>query len=240
MRYPLIAATLVATVSSQAYTYQGTEYSGFNSLSISTALNSGNANYSQMVAALTDDSALSGVANVGALTNHPSFTANNGTLEGTFAKALLSSSTPSTSGIAFFGGGYNGSWGSFKVELRLADGTYTKSVPYAAATFVDTGVNIPGNNIFHNIANFGTYITGDQSMTKVTFSLTSFGSLYGQDVVGARITEMTSAFPDINFIGVFGTLGAGAPSVPEASTYGFALGGLAIAAAVVRRRKSSK
>lgn len=243
MRHSITLLTLIASAtSSYALTFQGTEYSGFNSLTTSTALNS-NANYSQMVGALTDDNSQTGVANIGALTNYPTWTGNNGSLEGTFAKALLSNSSPSNSGIVFFGGSYSGFWGSFNVSLRLADGTYTNAVTFNQNTVTDTGVSIPGNTIIHNIANFGTYITGVQPMTKANIALSAFGSI-SQDVVGARLTDMTSAWPDLTFIGVYGTLGSGngggTPPVPEASTYGIALGGLALAAAVVRRRKQAK
>ncbi len=237
MSYRLLAVTLCAATSASALTHNGTEYSGISSLSTTSALNN-NASFLGMVASLTDDSYLTGVANVGIL-NSALDPGNGGSLEGNFTQSLLASSSPQTSGVAIFGPGFAEFWGSFEMQLRLADGSYTTAVTFDANTLSEIiGVTIPANTLYHNYSGFGTYVGPAQRVVWSQVALSTFGAI-SQDVTGIKITNFTPQFAELSFIGVYGSLGGGS-SIPEPSTYGLIFGSMALAMVVARKRRLKK
>jgi hypothetical protein len=181
---------------------------------------------------LTDNDISTIVYNVGV--NLPS-----SSLEGNFGGAI----SPSATGVyivslAQYSGGtnYQVPFGpSVSVQLLLTSGL-SNARSYGETDFV---INTTQENellSFYEVTNGSSdlaYPTRYISYMPISFS--DF-SVSPEQVLGIRLSNFTDAFPDISFIGVGYT---GAP-IPEPSTYGLILGGLALAGAAIRRRKSAK
>lgn len=236
-----LIALLASTAASHALTFQGVEYSGFSSFSDTSAIDNRNAHASDIIAALSDDSYTTGIANLGSAEGAAyNGAGTGGSLEGTFGKALVGGAQNSSSYVCFLGGGVTGySWGSFSMKLRLADGSYTSAVTFNQNTMSSTGVTIPGTGIYYSSSLYGVTVPSNTVLNKASILISDFGTI-NQEIVGAKIYDLSSQWPDVTFIGITGTFASGGGVVPEASTYGIALGGLALAGALIRRRRSSK
>ena len=185
---------------------------------------------------LTDNDTSTFAFNVGTL-------APSASIEGNFNGPISSSAT----GIyivciaADFGSGLETPSGpSFNVQLVLLAGL-SSAISYGSSDFTNTSQEI--NSI-------SVYSVGDGSVTTnlnlaVTFarphyysympiSFSDF-SVSPDQVLGIRLRNFTAQYPDIGFIGAGYTT-----PIPEPSTYGLILGGLALAGAATRRRKSAK
>jgi len=235
---PLVLAT--ASVSAQTVNTQVNGLSltnGLNSISDSSAIGSGTY-ASTAISYLTDSDTSTFAFNLG--------NTGSGSIQGNFSGAISSSATGIyiVSLAANYGGGpivsYNGP--SFSVQLVLQSSlssvrtygndnfviTSQKILPlsYVSGGFFKAGID---PEVEWNSAHYYSYLY---------IPFTEFSATYDQ-IVGINLGDFTAQYPDISFIGV-GYAGGGAPPIPEPSTYGLILGGLALAGAALRRRHKSK
>lgn len=120
-------------------------------------------------------------------------------------------------------------WGTFNVSFELSDGSFTAANTYSDANFINTELNAETLNVvWDNGQPPSTYDPGTVDIGCLLLSIADFNT-GGLGVTGIEISSMTSAYPDISFIGVTGP-------VPEPSTLALAgLGGLSVL--LFRRRK---
>ena len=160
--------------------------------------------------------------------------AAGGAIQGLFAGPVSSSAT----GIYLVGlapGGTVTFNGDFTVQLQLAGGL-TAGTTYSDASFVVTSQSVPSFDFYRSsdgavILNLAV-ATAKYAYLHMPFS--DFG-VTGNQVVGIRLSSFTSQYPDIGYIGA----GYAGSPVPEPSTYGLILGGLALGAAALRRRRKA-
>ena len=215
---------------------------GLGSVTDSSAL--GTVNTSAGVAVLTDNDLSTGVFNAG----HTMFVGAGTALQGNFSGTLGSGVTTIYAvqpGSIMFNPLVPS--GSFSVQLVLLGGGLTSARSYSPTDFTVTDTFMPTTAAF--LVNNGSVLnnpTGPDIDTfrfaYVGFAIADFSTTYDQ-VIGIRFSNFTAEYPDFFYIGAgyAGTYsgGGGAP-VPEPSTYGLALGGLALAVVAARRRKISK
>lgn len=127
--------------------------------------------------------------------------------------------------------------GSFDIRLVLVSSALTSSLPFSDANYTlttqrifHTGAVNVWNDTLEPSENFANFARFDYAYLYIPFA--SFG-VAASDVAGIQMANMTSMYPDIYFIGAGY---AASPVVPEASTYGLAIGGLALAVVAVRRQ----
>lgn len=203
---------------------------GLSSLTDSSALNTAYANRTFGITYLTDNDASSFVFQLGQ--SLPSSSA----IQGTFAGPISASST----GIYIIGHSDNGglfSGPSFDVQLQLAGGL-TAIRSYGDANFVVTTQQIPILSVYLN--QNGANVVGVEPNYNALYAylhipFADFGVSGGQ-VVGIKLGNFTAQYPDFSYIGA----GYAGTPVPEPSAYGLVLGGLALAGAVMRRRKTAR
>jgi hypothetical protein len=239
MRCALPLVLVAASVSAQTVNTQVNGLSltnGLSSISDSSALGSNQyvptgADY------LTDSDTSTFAFNLG--------NSGSGSIQGTFSGAISSSATGIyiVSMAANYGGGpivsYNGP--SFSVQLALQSGLSTART-YGNDDFIITSQKISPLSFYSGPT--GVVLTEVDPETQwnsahyysyLYIPFIEFSATYNQ-VVGIKLGDFTAQYPDISFIGV-GYTGGGTPPVPEPSTYGLALGGLALAGALIRRRR---
>jgi len=170
------------------------------------------------IAALTDSSTTTGVANVGL---------NGGSLAGDFGGGAYFNISGADIVLVGAGGGVP-AWGTFTVSLRLSDNSYTPGISFSdtnvlAAGTSDTmtlGQEDPASPILFTMAADYFYLP---------LEISSF-STGGLGVTGIKLDALSASFPDLNYIGVV------AP-VPEPSSMAYlgltTLGGLT----TMRRRR---
>ena len=243
MRYVLPLVCAAAAVSAQTVNTQVNGLvltNGLSSLSDSSGIYNG-LNTSYGITYLTDNDTTTLIFNIGV--------GVGGSIRGTFGGTVSSSAT----GVYIIGTAEAGSWNSnvptlyngptFSVQLDLVGGL-TSSRNYGDANFFITSQTILIASYYQNGFNgitTGSYVVNasfDPSVDHLVYSyayipFSDFGATYDQ-VLGIKLGNFTSQYPDIGYIGL-GYAGA-APAVPESSTYGLALGGLALVGAVIRRR----
>jgi hypothetical protein len=134
-------------------------------------------------------------------------------------------------------------WGEWDVQLLLSNGTYSNAIHFTSFNTVENTLspmaltyeyyNAVNDSRMTNTLPFNNP-TSYLKLNISDFDVTNIG------VTGIKISGFndTGVGPDLTYIGV---VSGGAP-VPEPSTYGLALGGLALAVVAMRRRasKSSK
>jgi len=197
---------------------------GLSSLSDTTALNP--TNLSVAVDYLTDNDLTTFATNIGY--------SGAGSLEGTFAGATNPSATGIyLIGISFFGNTLNG---PFSVSLVTANGL-TSSLIYDDSDFVLTSQLVGPFDYVQ--ANMGQLVLDAPDGEVGTFAYLhipfSDFNLSGSQVLGIKLSDFNEMHPDIAYIGA----GYAGSPIPEPSTYGLVLGGLALVGAAMRRRKKA-
>ncbi len=204
---------------------------GLGSITDASALNSTNQSYG--IAYLTDNDATSFTLNIG-------FSAGT-SLQGDFSGSISSASTGIyviAAAVDFEGSVQMMSGPSFSVQLSLLGGL-TSARTYGDADFVITEQGVPAISYFQNgngeyAQNFDPAASWSQPFyyAYLYIPFADFSTSYNQ-VLGIKFSNFTGHRPDFSYIG---TGYAGTP-VPEPSTYGLILGGLALAGAAIRRRR---
>lgn len=203
---------------------------GLTNLSSSTAI--GSTNQSVGINFITDDTWLTGIANLGGAVDINNFqTANNGTLAGTFGGANYFSSSNQIILIGNYGG--SSGWGSWSARLLLSNDTYTTAQNYTDANMVlNPTVTIPASSsMFVNPNGATNSLPVALKTSYIILDISSFdtGNI---GVKGIELLNMTTGFPDIQYIGV---IGSAAAAVPEPSSLALVAAGCG--ALVLRRRR---
>ena len=230
----IAAAANAQTVNSQVNGLTLTN--GLTSLSDTSALYSG-PNKSVGITYLTDNDTTTYSFNIGM---------SGGSIQGTFGGTISSSAT----GVYIVGEASSGPWNqntptlyngpSFSVQLLLTGGL-TSSRTYGDADFQITSQTIGAVSGYQGwngevwLNYDGTQYSETMYYSYLYIPFSDFSATYNQ-VVGIKLGNFTSQYPDVAYIGVGynGTYNGG--PVPEPSTYGLALGGLALAVVAARRR----
>jgi len=236
----LPALLIAASVSAQTVNTQLdgiTLTNGLSSFSDTSAITDG-ANKTAGLAYLTDNDTLTIVGNIG---GESDFSANGGSLQGNFGGAVPSSAT----GVYIVTLAIASEFNDFTPTNAISNGTF--DVQLALLSGLSSTRNYSGESSFvitqQKISSMPAYL--NQTFTTLTptapqeyfyaylyIPFTDFGTSYSQ-VTGIRLSNMTNPFPDFSYIG----LGYSGTPIPEPSTYGMILGGLALVGAAVRRRK---
>lgn len=124
------------------------------------------------------------------------------------------------------------SGGQFDVQLRLLT-SITSAVVLDDGSFVITDQAISPGSLYQN-ANGLIEPVIDCWYAYAYIPFESFGVADASEVIGVRLASFNSWYPEIGYVGL-GYAGV----VPEPSTYGLLLGGLALGCAVARRRKKA-
>ncbi len=207
---------------------------GLGGISNPSALNAGNQGLA--ISTLTDADLSTGIINIG----FPS----GSSLEGSFSGPISSSAT-SLFFIQPFVGAVNPT-GVFTLQLVLTGGVLTNGLVYVPADYTATTQAFPVaqasyisafNGLIYDteeeLANMG--LTSDSLYGYLQVPFSDFGVDYSQ-VIGVRLSSLGNPYPDFTYIGA----GYAGSPIPEPSTSGLILGGLALGAAALRRRKISK
>lgn len=239
MRYLAPAILLVAPVSAQTVNTQVNGLTLTNrvfSLSDDSAVATG-ANKTTGVGYLTDNDTSSFVFNVGTY-NGGSQPIVNGALEGYFNGPIGGTST----GLYIISLASNGQVlsGSFDVQLRLLT-SQTNTVSLNASSFTITTQSLvsgPGyQNLSASLVNISDYTASSAFLYAYAYvPYATFGLADGSDLVGVKLSNFTLTWPEISYIGLGYSSGG---AVPEPSTYGLMLGGLALGCAALRRRRKA-
>lgn len=167
-------------------------------------------------------------------TNFGAPSAGGDSIQAVFSEAI---SAPAN-GIFIVGlapGGSSTINGDFMIQLELTSGLTTART-YGDANFVVTSQTVSSFDYYQN--SDGTVeLNTVLPSAKYAYLFASFAefNVNASDVIGIRLSGFTSQYPDLSYIGA----GYAGTPIPEPSTYGLILGGLALAGAAMRRRKKA-
>lgn len=227
--FALFSAFAVATVSADTtYTTLAGPVNlvaGLSNLTVNTAINT--TNQAVGIQAITDNSWSTAVFNLGGEFS-VGLAPNNGILAGTFGSGTYFSGANQIILI----GGYNGvspAWGGWTVRLLLSDNSYSSSVAYTNSDLLlNPTVTANASLSSFNNANASTFSPGAFNTLYQILDLSAFDTA-NIGVKGIEMSNMTSSFPDISYIGVVS-------NVPEPSALSLLVIGMAGLAALRRRK----
>lgn len=210
-----IAALSVSLNASAGTTWNGYSFqASLSDITISTALTT--TNTAAGIANLTDGSVDTGVANLGYV---------GGVLAGDFGGG--SYYHQSSADLVIVGAGPASStnqWGALTVSLQLSDSSFTPGIVFSVGDprVLDGGVNPNAVSYFQNFDG-STFApgAGQTEYFYLPLDISSFDT-GGLGVTGIELSDMTSQFPDLSYIGV-----TGPGSVPEPGTLALAALGAA-------------
>lgn len=126
------------------------------------------------------------------------------------------------------------SGGQFDVQLRLLT-SFTGTVVLDDSSFTQLGQVVSTGSLYQNFLGVIEPIGENNFYAYAYVPYASFGLADGSEIVGVKLSNFGYAWPEIGYIG----LGYAGGVVPEPSTYGLLLGGLALGCAAARRRKKA-
>lgn len=226
----ILPLALLAAASLQAantVTFNGVTLEGLTTITDASALGTFGAYQASGIATLTDASWQ--VDGVDSLKGGPLV----GEFGATFASAGKSLYIISPGLIG--GNGHSNHIGSFTVSLLLSNDQFVSAGTFNDLSYTVTSFLVTGT-YYGSLAQPLVVPSAEAPEAYAQFiaiDLAQFDT-QGLGVKGVKFDNFGSPWLDLNYVGITGT---SAP-VPEPSTYGLALGGLALVGAVIRRRRS--
>lgn len=178
---------------------------------------------------LTDDDATTFVFNAGL--GSDALPISNAALEGDFNGPVSASATGLF--IVSVMGGEGVSSGQFDVQLRLLTGL-TNAINLNENNFTINWQFVSSGLVYQNF-NGSLEPASDFGFAYAYLPYSALGIADGSGLLGVKLSNFSSTWLEVGYIG----MGYFSAPVPEPSTYGLAIGSLALACAALRRRRKA-